>query len=223
MNKPRRWFYALVLSMALFLTACVPNNSMPNYVVKLTDPFMYLRKACTGVLIDSTHAATAGHCLGVVRVVDQSGHERYARAVKIWNEYDLLLLEFDPPLVKTEYAEFAAAAPGTVGMFYGDCPYFFTHTPRTFLAGPHQEEVWINDQKVYFGQQVWYGLGRQSDAVCPGDSGGVVIVDGQVAGFLSNLDNMLVPWGAWGTNAYTLRAEEAIRLMYETEATADAQ
>src|SRR3954468_24659470 len=99
----KKTLLVLFLVLLMFLiSGCVANNSMPSYVIMMTDYFGYIREGCTGVAVDATHIVSAAHCKELVRVVTQSGREHHVIAVQTWKDYDLLLAEVKPAFTLPE-------------------------------------------------------------------------------------------------------------------------
>jgi len=185
--------YLLLCLCLLVLVGCVPaQTEMPDSLVMLTGTLATADKRCTGFLPDSTHILTANHCANnyLVRVITQYGQEAGVKVLQRWPDIDIALLAPDTPLYADQYATLGKANLQSAALAYGACPQFFTHVPRPL--------VYVNEEHFSDGSecQIWFA----PQAVCGGDSGGIVTQGDQVIGIMTGVETYYFFW-AYGQNA----------------------
>jgi hypothetical protein len=183
--------------LLLCLSGCVPaQTQMPSFFVMLTQQWPDVDHRCSGALLNPLFILTANHCVAraeLTRVVTQYGQEVAIVPYKQWPEIDIALYRALLPVYASNYAHMAEANTLEPAEVYGACPFYFSHVPREVVY-LHDELIGVlNPQQPC---QMWQTLGQQ---VCGGDSGGIVVQNGNVIGVPVAVESAIF-WIPLGTN-----------------------
>ena len=165
----------LTIALLFLLSGCpAPIVDLPPPYLVMLAQTMPSQSRCAGVLLDSWHVLTADHCVdrGFLRVETQYGQTMQATPLHRWDEIDVAILTLPFALYAPRYARLVVPDTALAGRIYGLCPQHFVHTPRAarYMGQWHESSKWAG--------QMW---GVWTTA-CGGDSGGVLVQNGNVAG-----------------------------------------
>lgn len=193
----------LLLIVLLSLCGCVPSEApatMPEWVVMLTSGFPSLDYRCSGALIDSTHVITAFHCgHQAVRAASPTDQEAMIDAIESTTG-DITVLRLRHPIVLSEYAPLARVDPRQHGYVYGTCPFYWSHVPRSLQ---YSQAVTVpSDQLQPNTYSLWVSTSSK-EAVCGGDSGGVIVQHGAVVDIIDAVYSE-TPYFAYGYYIFSI-------------------
>lgn len=198
----------LWLTLALLLAGCALPHGVPAWLVMLTPGYPTTDGRCTGAALDPYHVLTAAHCVRAVRrVITPAGQEAWIVAARVHATQDVALLTLDRPLITGSYATLAAPQADMVTTVWGVCPYYWGHQARTATYAGRET---VSEQRGRPGEyDTWWTLPMDGDTnkVCGGDSGGVVVQQGAVVGLISAVEAEYF-WVAIGEHFYTVPPDD---------------
>lgn len=177
---------SLMIAFTLMLLsgcAAPARTEMPSYIVMLTEGnVLQTDKRCTGAAISPYRVVTARHCVeggDADRLVTQYGQELKPYVLATWDDADVALLGVHVPMLLESYASFRDALTTNPAEAFGVCPLYFSHVPREVHY--HHSEIMQVAGPINGGTRprpcaMWVS---HFDAICGGDSGGVLVQDGE--------------------------------------------
>lgn len=204
--------------LALTLSGCISfplfmfqesgytTNSVPPYLVMLTNGNVYDNQKCTGFMYDMNHGISAFHCFHdkyyTNQVLSVYGQETTIQSIFSDEKHDLVIFKTKEPVYAERYAEFAIPEENELTVTFGFCPLYLYNIPRygiykgamiQFYKDETENDEWnlihpITDTTASKYDFNSYGtiLSNDGKNKCPGDSGGFSLQNNKVI-MLTNL------------------------------------
>ena len=185
----------------LLLIFCITILSYPFPVKAQENPPIYLGKFttrhaigiefCTIVIVDRYTAITMAHCIReddpLSRIILQTNQELYSKDIKsitVHKINDIAIIRTKVAMLLSNYADIAfdkRLKYGDIVDYYGFCS-FYTGNKRTFYFNRWSVYNMWGLPLIYYELLPTFNSKLKG---CSGDSGGVVLKNGEVYGFIS--------------------------------------